>query len=919
MPRAASLPRAITLIGALAVLIGGLTVGPAAARTSPPSDERDTPPTVERARAREVGTRGRVDVERIGRHVDAVSLEPLEPAGDPGAPALTDDGPDITAETTGQATTNDTPPPVLGSTGRLERDASTPSPMIAVGPDHQVRSDELLAHMSERTGGGAVVVAYADLFLLPDGTTNSSARIWFEPARQRWIAVQASRDCVASGGATFGHGFLDIAVSDGADPTAGWSVYFFASDDSVVSRPSLGTSSDKLIVTSRLQPMGAGCAPTSEEIWDLTSLDWADMLTGGEDDAAYFVFDADSAGSIEWLMPAVQQPATSATAFVVAQHHDAGTDADHTQVMEITGTGAGTIIADTDDLTDLDVIPALGPPMAVPQGTGSFMPASVPTSAVWRGGRLVVAHTETCTPTGDTVARSCARIVDLTTSGSGTGRRQDFHLASDERHTYNPGVAFSRDGQLIIAYDRSTLGGGPAGYVVRQRPTDTAGTVSAAVNLFAATGIYRQPNGPDIVGLAPDPQVPDSVWVANVIGTASAADADPDYDVRTSQARTSSGSTFKTINPLRVLDTRNGTGLSGAFLSGSPRTFQVAGVGTIPAAAVAITANVTVTGQTGSGFVSITPTATINPVSSTLNFPLGDTRANNVTVSLDTAGKLAAIYRSSANKTAHIVVDVTGYFLADPTGATYKPLTPVRLLDTRVNNGLTGAFAANTPRSVQITGRGGIPASGVVAITANLTVTGQTRAGYVSVTPNPTASPTTSTINFPTGDTRANGLTIPLSTSGKVAAVYKASSGTTHLVLDVTGYYVTGSSGLRFYPLEPGRILDTRATTMTLLTGKFTSSSARTLVTGGHFGVPATALAVTGNLTVTGQSKGGYVSVTKSKTNTPSVSTINFPVGDTRANGITVPLDANNDQHLVYKASSGATTHVIMDLTGYFR
>ena len=49
------------------------------------------------------------------------------------------------------------------------------------------------------------------------------------------------------------------------------------------------------------------------------------------------------------------------------------------------------------------------------------------------------------------------------------------------------------------------------------------------------------------------------------------------------------------------------------------------------------------------------------------------------------------------------------------------------------------------------------------------------------------------------------------------------------------------------------------------------------------------------------------------------MSTINFPVGDTRANGITVPLDANDDVHLVYKAPSGATTHLILDLTGYFR
>ena len=110
-----------------------------------------------------------------------------------------------------------------------------------------------------------------------------------------------------------------------------------------------------------------------------------------------------------------------------------------------------------------------------------------------------------------------------------------------------------------------------------------------------------------------------------------------------------------------------------------------------------------------------------------------------------------------------------------------------------------------------------------MAITGNLTVTGQSRAGYVSVTPTRRRHPSTSTINFPSGDTRANGLTVPLSATGSLAAVFKARSGSTHLILDVTGYYVDGASGLRFYPLEPGRILDTRATTLTLLTGKFTS------------------------------------------------------------------------------------------------
>ena len=46
--------------------------------------------------------------------------------------------------------------------------------------------------------------------------------------------------------------------------------------------------------------------------------------------------------------------------------------------MEVTGTGTAATIADVDDLTDLDVIPALGAPLPVPQGAGSFAPSRHP-------------------------------------------------------------------------------------------------------------------------------------------------------------------------------------------------------------------------------------------------------------------------------------------------------------------------------------------------------------------------------------------------------------------------------------------------------------------------------------------------------------------------------------------------------------
>ena len=374
------------------------------------------------------------------------------------------------------------------------------------------------------------------------------------------------------------------------------------------------------------------------------------------------------------------------------------------------------------------------------------------------------------------------------------------------------------------------------------------------------------------------------------------------------------------IDPLRVVDSRTNVGVTGIFNANGPKTFQVAGVGTIPAGAIAVTGNVTVTGQTAAGYVSITTTATATPGSSTLNFPTKDNRANNVTTPLASNGTLAAVYKAATGKKTHVIFDVTGYFLPGPEDAGYNTVAPVRVLDTRTPVGLAGRFVTGTPRQLTVGGVGGIPAN-AVAITANLTVVGQEKAGFVSVTPTSVPNPTTSNLNFPTGDIRANGLTAKL-TAGKLWLVYKATGSTTartHLVLDVTGYYLAGRQRLQVLPLDPGRIMDTRSTVLTGLTGLFTHNQTRALDTDGHWGVPAGARAVTGNLTVVGQTKAGYVSITPDPAANPTTSTINFPLGDTRANGVTVPLSAGGNMSLIYKASSGKKTHLILDVTGYFK
>ncbi len=366
----------------------------------------------------------------------------------------------------------------------------------------------------------------------------------------------------------------------------------------------------------------------------------------------------------------------------------------------------------------------------------------------------------------------------------------------------------------------------------------------------------------------------------------------------------------------RLLDTRVDNGLSGAFKSGVARTFQVAGRGGVPEDAVAVTGNLTVTRQTSSGYISLTPVPTNSPKTSTLNFPLTDTRANGITVPLGADGTLSATFKGASGATTALVFDVTGYFLAGTDGASYVPLSPSRLLDTRVDNGLSGAFKSGVARTFQVAGRGGVPED-AVAVTGNLTVTRQTSSGYISLTPVPTNSPKTSTLNFPLTDTRANGITVPLGADGTLSATFKGASGaTTALVFDVTGYFLAGTDGASYVPLSPSRLLDTRVDNG--LSGAFKSGVARTFQVAGRGGVPEDAVAVTGNLTVTRQTSSGYISLTPVPTNSPKTSTLNFPLTDTRANGITVPLGADGTLSATFKGASGATTALVFDVTGYF-
>jgi hypothetical protein len=387
-------------------------------------------------------------------------------------------------------------------------------------------------------------------------------------------------------------------------------------------------------------------------------------------------------------------------------------------------------------------------------------------------------------------------------------------------------------------------------------------------------------------------------------------------DTYTGVLGATSGATYHPITPARLLDTRVGNGLSGKLSANTPASFQISGRGGVPSNATAVTGNVTVTGETDSWAIYVGPDPIAYPTTSTLNFVKGDIKANGVTVALSATGSLSATYMSFAGNTTDLIFDVTGYFTPDTSGATYHPMAPARLLDTRVGNGLSGALSANTPATFQVTGRGGIP-SNATAVSGNLTVVDSTFSWAVYLGPDPIASPTTSTINFNTAQIEANNLTVALSATGTLSATYMSTAGnTTDLVFDVTGYYTADSTGVRYVPLIPARVLDTRAGTS--LTASLSANTPAIFQVATRGGVPSSATGVTGNVTVVNETSSWAVFVGPIPSTNPSTSTVNFSKGDIASNGLTVALGSGGTLSATYMSFPGNTTDLIFDVTGYF-
>lgn len=118
---------------------------------------------------------------------------------------------------------------------------------------------------------------------------------------------------------------------------------------------------------------------------------------------------------------------------------------------------------------------------------------------------------------------------------------------------------------------------------------------------------------------------------------------------------------FVPVDPLRLLDTRNGTGAPAAPVeAGRSLALAVAGRRGLPDSALAAVLNTTGVSPTSATHVTVYPDGTVAPNASALNLDAGDVRANAVVATL--GGTSGAVRLRNQAGAVHLVADLSGWF-----------------------------------------------------------------------------------------------------------------------------------------------------------------------------------------------------------------------------------------------------------------
>ncbi len=256
--------------------------------------------------------------------------------------------------------------------------------------------------------------------------------------------------------------------------------------------------------------------------------------------------------------------------------------------------------------------------------------------------------------------------------------------------------------------------------------------------------------------------------------------------------------------------------------------------------------------------------------------------------------------------------------------AQFVSMTPCRLVDTRSGNPISGGTYATfaLPQLAQSQGCGDLSSATVYSLNVTLVPSGGTPVRYLTIWPSGGGQPLVSTMNSFDGRVKANAAIVPAGTNGGVN-VYVTD--TANVIIDIDGYFATPSQAtLKFYPLTPCRVADTRSSSFPPGLGAphLNGGEARDFpMLNNTTCIPPGLNAAAYSLNLTALAypllgdRLGYLEVwpTGDEPQNP-VSTLNNPTGTNVANAAIVPVGSNGEI-TVFPSDD---TDLLIDINGYF-
>jgi hypothetical protein len=376
------------------------------------------------------------------------------------------------------------------------------------------------------------------------------------------------------------------------------------------------------------------------------------------------------------------------------------------------------------------------------------------------------------------------------------------------------------------------------------------------------------------------------------------------------------GVPYSPIDPVRLLDSRNGTGgLLGRL--GPGRTFDLSVVGGstgVPTTATAVVLNVTGITPAAPTDVRLYPTprsGTAQPLVSNLNLTAGATRANLVTVPVGENGRVRILNSGGA---PHLLVDVQGWYGAGA-ASRFQPADPARLLDTRTGPDPVALGAGQYVDLTVIGGPRSVPDT-ATAVIMTVTAVNASNGSDIRVYPTPsdatTPPPEISTLNVSPQQIVPNLVIVKVGFGGQVRL--RNSAGVVDLVADLAGWFDEDPGGALFHALAPQRILDTRSQAVK----RVGAGETRDLPLGGVAGVPATgAAAVAVNVTGVDATQSTDVAVypTPNDSSFPLTSNLNLRAHETAAD---LAVAATGLGGQIRLRNSTGEVALVVDIVGWF-